>query len=98
MADWELAQSHDSEKLARHHYFSMIKEQDGREVEFRILVKEFVPGMDQSMRFFAEADKQTNQSTAPYTPTGWGSSLLKALSECVQAIHRFPYEPEAEND
>ena len=24
--------------------------------------------------------------------TGWGGTLLKALSECVSAIHRFPYE------
>jgi hypothetical protein len=44
------------------------------------------------MAFFAQADEQTNQKTAPFTPTGWGSTLLKALSECVQAIHKFPYE------
>jgi hypothetical protein len=44
------------------------------------------------MRFFAQADKQTNQKSAPFTPTGWGESLLQALSECVRAIHRFPYE------
>jgi hypothetical protein len=35
------------------------------------------------MRFFAQADKQTNQRTAPFTPVGWGSTLLKALTECV---------------
>lgn len=92
MADWELAQSHDSEKLAKLHEFSMIKVQDDGEVEFRITVKEYVAGMDQSMRFFASTDKQTNQETAPYTPCGWGNTLLKALSECMQAIHRFPYE------
>jgi len=92
MADWELAQNHDSEKLAKHHYFSMIRTQADGDVEFTILIKEYVLGMDQSMRFFAEADKQTNQGTAPYTPTGWGSTLLKALSECVQAINRFPFE------
>jgi hypothetical protein len=40
----------------------------------------------------AEADKQTNQSIAPYTPTGWGSTLGKALAECVRAINRFAYE------
>ena len=45
------------------------------------------------MRFLAQADKQTNQKTAPYTPTGWGPSLLQALAECVQGIRRFPYEP-----
>ena len=45
-----------------------------------------------------EADKQTNQKTAAYRPSGWGSTLLKALSECVQAIHRFPYEGDAASD
>ncbi len=47
----------------------------------------------ESMRFFAQADKQTNQKTAPFSPSGWGSALVKALSECVREIHRFPYEP-----
>jgi hypothetical protein len=44
------------------------------------------------MRFLAQADKQTNQNTAPYTPAGWGPGLLKALSECIRSIPRFPYE------
>ena len=44
------------------------------------------------MRFFAEANRQTNQNTAPYTPCGWGSTLYKALAECIEAVHRFPYE------
>ena len=44
------------------------------------------------MRFFAQADKQTNQKTAPYLPTGWGSNLLQALSACIKEIKRFPYE------
>ena len=44
------------------------------------------------MKFFASADKQTNQNTVPYTPSGWGDSLLKALAECIVAIHKFPYE------
>ncbi len=93
MAEWELAQSDPSEQLAQLHFFSMKKQQDGREIEFQIVVKEATSyGIDQSMRFFAQADKQTNQHTAPYTPVGWGSSLVKALSECMQAVHRFPYE------
>ncbi len=93
MSDWELAQNDPAEKLARLHFFSMMKQQDGMEIEFGITVKEFVvSGQNQSMRFFAQADRQTNQHTAPYTPTGWGSDLLKALSECIRAIHRFPYE------
>jgi hypothetical protein len=69
-----------------------MKKQENGEIEFRIVVKEFIADSDQSMRFFAQADKQTNQSTAPYTPTGWGHDLLKALSECVRNIRRFPYE------
>lgn len=92
MAEWELAEYDPSDKLAKLHLFSVKKKQDNDEIEFRIVVKEFIAGQDRSMRFFAEADKQTNQSTAPYTPTGWGHDLLKALSECIRNIHRFPYE------
>jgi hypothetical protein len=93
MAEWEFAQSDPSEELAQLHFFSVKKKQTGGDIEFRITVREFVArDENRSMRFFAEADRQTNQSVAPYTPTGWGSTLLKALSECVKAIHRFPYE------
>lgn len=92
MAEWELAQSRPSDQLCQLHYFSMKKQEAAGEVEFSITVREYVVGRDQSMRFFAEADKQTNQSTAPFTPVGWGNSLLKALAECVKAVHRFPYE------
>ena len=92
MAEWELAQSDPSEQLALLYFFSIKKRQRDRDIEFRITIKEFVAGSDQSMRYFAEADKQTNQSIAPFTPTGWGSTLLKALSECIRAIHRFDYE------
>jgi len=92
MKEWIYAQRDTAERLAEMHFFSVTKHQGGQEVEFVITVKEYVPSKDESMAFFAQADKQTNQKTAPYTPTGWGSTLLKALSECVQAIHRFPYE------
>ena len=93
MAEWELAQSHPSEKLAQLHFFSMMKQQGGREIEFQIKVRESVMDTaDQSMRFVAEADRQTNQNTAPFTPVGWGPNLITALSECIRAIHRFPYE------
>jgi len=92
MSEWEFAQGHPAEKLAKLHFFSVMKQQDGGEIEFTIVVKEFTASEDRSMRFFAQADKQTNQRTAPYTPTGWGSDLLKALGECIRAIHRFPYE------
>jgi hypothetical protein len=90
--EWTFAQRDPSEELARLHFFSVKKSQPDGDIEFRITVKEFVPSSDKSMKFLAEADKQTNQKTAPYTPMGWGDTLLKALSECVQAIHRFPYE------
>src|SRR5438552_2727804 len=92
MAEWELAQNDPSEQLAQLHFFSVKKKQPNGEIEFRITVREYVPRQDQSMRFFADADKQTNQATAPFNPCGWGSTLLKALTECIRAIHRFPYE------
>jgi hypothetical protein len=92
MSDWEIAQNHPSEKLAKLHWFSVMKQQQNGEIEFRIVVKEFVAADHPSMRYFAQADKQTNQNTAPFTPTGWGSDLLKALTECIRGIHRFPYE------
>ncbi len=93
MAEWTFAQSQPHEELALLHSFSVKKRQAGGDVEFIITVKEFATQNNQSMRFFAEADKQTNQKTAPFTPIGWGDTLLKALSECIQAIHRFPYQP-----
>jgi hypothetical protein len=99
MAEWELAQTHPSDELAQLHFFSMKKKQPGGEIEFQIVVREYIARDDnRSMLFFAEANRQTNQNTAPYTPTGWGSTLLKALSECVKAIHRFPYEGPTPDD
>lgn len=92
MEDWTFAQTEESEKLAKLQYFSITKKQSGQEIEFIITIKEFKPGADQSMRFFAQADKATNQKTAPYTPSGWGSNLLQALSACIKEIKRFPYE------
>jgi hypothetical protein len=44
------------------------------------------------MQFYATSDRQTNQSTAPFTPCGWGSRLEDALANCVHEVHRFPYE------
>ena len=92
MAEWTLAQSDRSDELAQLHFFSMKKRQPGGDIEFRITVREHATPVDESMRFFAEADKQTNQKTVPFTPCGWGNTLLKAMAECVQAVHRFPYE------
>lgn len=95
MNDWGYAQVHPSEQLARVHFFSMMKTTEaGAEVEFRITVKEFATPKDGAMVFFAQADKQTNQKAARYTPCGWGKTLLGALQECVREINRFPYQEE----
>jgi len=93
MSDWTFAQTQPSDELAILHFFSMKRQQPDGNVEFVITVKEYVDRNQQNMRFFAQADKQTNQKTAPFTPSGWGESLLQALGECVRAIQRFPYEP-----
>ena len=92
MEDWTFAQTDESEKLAKLQHYSITKKQGDQEIEFVITIKEFKSGSDQSMRFFAQADKKTNQKTAPYTPSGWGSNLLQALSACIKEIKRFPYE------
>jgi hypothetical protein len=94
MSDWIYAQTDRSDELAQLHFFTIKKRQAGREIEFTITVKEFAEENAQNMRYFASADKQTNQKTAPFTPCGWGPTLLAALAECVKAIHRFPYEGE----
>lgn len=88
-SDWTFAQESPDEQLCRLHQFGMKK----GEVEFLITVREYLTPPDPSLRFFAQADKQTNQKTAAFLPTGWGNSLLSALHECIKAIHRFPYEP-----
>lgn len=92
MEEWGYAQSEASEQLARHQTFSVKKRQGEADIEFVITVKEFATPKDRSMRFFAQTDKQTNRNSAPFTPSGWGDTLLKALAECIQAIHLFPYE------
>jgi hypothetical protein len=92
MNDWGYAQSKKEEQLARLHYFSIKKLQDGAEIEMTITVKEFFTPPLGALQFFAQADKQTNQAVAPYTPTGWGSTMLEALGACVREINRFPYQ------
>jgi hypothetical protein len=93
MAEWTFAQSDPADELAQLHFFSVNKRQGDQVIEFRVTVKEYATSNRLSMRFYAEADKQVNQKTAPYTPSGWGSTLLQALSDCVKAIQKFPYEP-----
>lgn len=92
MSEWQFSQSNPSEELAQVHLFTIKKVQQDGEVEFTITVKEYATHNNANMRFFAQADKQTNQKSAPFTPVGWGDTLLKALSECIRAIHRFPYQ------
>ena len=92
MGEWEFAQTDAAQELAELRFYSMKKVQGEKTIEFRITVREFAPRNQLSMRFYAESDKQTNQKSVPYTPTGWGPTLLKALSDCVREIERFPYE------
>ena len=94
MKEWGFAQTHTAQQLAEIHLYSVLKTQPGGEVEFTIKVKEFITPKEPTMHFFAQADKMTNQKTEPYRPSGWGKTMLEALSECVKAINRFPYEGE----
>ncbi len=94
MQDWAFAQTSPSQELALLHEFSVMKQSASGPVEFRITVKEYVTPKEPTMHFLAQADKQTNQKTAPYTPSGWGKTLLEALSECIHALNKFPYEGE----
>lgn len=88
-------QSHPREQFARMHFFSMKKLQDGAEIDMTITVREFFTPPIGALQFFAQADKQTNQKIAPYTPSGWGSTLRDALVACVREINRFPYQAES---
>jgi hypothetical protein len=94
MADWHFAQNDPSEELTRLHFFSMKKRQADGEVEFVITIKEYVERNQQCMKFYALADKQVNQKTAPFTPFGWGETLLDALSECLRTIRKHQYQGE----
>ena len=42
MSEWSFAQSDPNEKLAKLHFFCMKKKQDGEEIEFGIVVKEYI--------------------------------------------------------
>ncbi|HEY6442211.1 MAG TPA: hypothetical protein VIY66_02595 [Candidatus Acidoferrales bacterium] len=93
MPEWGYAQADPSDELAQLSFYSMKKRQSGREIEFRITVREYAEQPpSQHSRFFAEADKQVNQKTAAILPTGWGHSVLEALSDCIRMIRQFPYE------
>ena len=93
MSDWKFAQKEVSEELALLHHFSIKKNQKDGDIDFLVTVKEFAaPPKGQFARFFAQADKHVNQKIAPILPTGWGNSLLDALTACARMIREFPYE------
>jgi hypothetical protein len=87
MKEWGFAQINPSDHLAQLHLFSICKKHVKGEVEFVITVHEYVTPKDPELLFFAQANKETNQRTAPYRPTGWGQTLLDALSDCIRAVH-----------
>src|SRR4029453_4187811 len=76
VAEWGHAQKDPAEELAQLHYFSFKKRQPDGEIEFVITVKEFASRNAAQMRFYAQADQEGNQRTAPFRPFGWGDSLL----------------------
>jgi hypothetical protein len=90
--EWTFVDTPPSDEFAQLHFFSIKKPEGDQPIEFRITVYEYSTHNKLSMRFYALADKQVNQKTAPFTPFGWGRTLLDALSECVKSIYRFPYE------
>ena len=92
MNDWGFAQADEAEQLARVHLFSVMKIDKDREIEVTISIKEYYTPKDPAIQFFAQADKQMNQGVAPYTPTGWGPTLLSALAACLRELKRFPYQ------
>ena len=89
MEEWIFAQSDPSQQLAKMHHFSMTKCHAAGETEVTITVKEFLTPKDPALGFFAQANIQTNHATAPYTPCGWGDSVLAALAECMREVERF---------
>ena len=93
MTEWVYAQIDPAEELAELRYFSFKKRQPDGEIEFVITVKEFASRNALQMRFYAQADKEINQRTAPFRPYGWGDSLLRALGECMRTIREYPYDP-----
>jgi hypothetical protein len=91
--DWRFAQKNPSEELAQLHHYSFKKCVSGVEVNFIITVKEFAaPPPGQHFKFFAQADKEINQKIAPFLASGWGASILEALTGCTRSIREFPCE------
>ena len=93
MTDGHFSQTDPSEEFAKLHLFAMQKRQATGDVEFVIAGFEYVNRNQLNMRFYARADKQVNQKTAPFIPFGWGDTMLAALRECMKSIRKYPYEP-----
>ena len=72
MTEWVYAQADSAEELAELHYFSFKKRQPEGDIEFVITVKEFASRNALQMRFYAQADKEVNQKTAPFRPLAGG--------------------------
>jgi hypothetical protein len=93
VSDWRFAQKNPTEELAQLHLYCFKKCVSGVEVDFTITVKEFAaPPPGQYFRYFAQADKPINQKLGPFLPSGWGNSILEALTGCTRAIREFPCE------
>jgi hypothetical protein len=93
VSDWRFAQKYPSEELAQLHLYSFKKCVTGTEINFTITVREFAaPPPGQHFRYFAQADKLINQKIAPFLASGWGNSILEALTGCTRAIREFPCE------
>lgn len=94
MSDWNYLETAAAEEYCIIEHYGIKKvQEDGSTVEFLITVREYARKPDPAMAFFAQADKQVNQTTAPYTPSGWGLTRSEALRECIKAIRKFPYQP-----
>ncbi len=88
MSEWQFIDTDQAEELAQLHFFSIKK----GNTEFVITVKEYAQRNPQHMRFFAQANKQVNQKTAPFFPFGWGETLIQSLTECIKSIRKYPCE------
>ena len=92
MSEWKFAQSKPEQQLCLITYFGYTRQQTDGDVDFVIAVREYVTPRDPAMKYYATADKFTNQKTMEFQPCGWGNTLLAALGECLRSIERFPYE------
>jgi hypothetical protein len=85
LADWRHAEQDPSDELCLLQHFAVKKRQPGGDIEFTITVREYVHPPDPAMKFLAQADKQTNQKTVPFTPAGWVS-----FQSAFIGVHRRP--------